>query len=330
VSDGRSRRGWRRLGRRRFRYVDAHDRPVTDEEALARIEALVIPPAWRDVWISPSPAARLQATGFDAAGRKQYLYHERHRAAQERAKFERLLELGALLPAFRARVDRHLRGDELAWEWSCAVAASVINKTWFRVGSDRHARRSRTYGVTTLTRRHVSVEGDEVRFCFRTKNRRLVRRSLVNARLAGAFTTLLALPGSGRLLRYEHDGELAHVSAATLNAYLGEHLGEGFTAKDFRTWGGTLLAATELERRGPSGSDGEARRALAAVMRKVGSELGNTPAVARASYVSPVVVDQYLAGRTLADFRRNGSSPRHLSASEAALVELLSASSRSP
>jgi DNA topoisomerase I len=327
VTDGRSRRGWRRLGRRRFRYVDARDRPIVDAEQLERIDALAIPPAWRDVWISPSPRARLQATGIDAAGRKQYLYHESYRAAQERAKFERLLEFAELLPTFRARADRHLRLDDLEPEWSCALAASVINKAWFRVGSDRHARRSRTYGVTTLTKRHVSVEGDEIHFCFRAKNRRLVRRSIASAKLADAFRVLLELPGGGRLFRYERDGELSNVTSAVLNAYLEEHLGEGFTAKDFRTWGGTLLAATELERHGVASSESDAAKTLAAVMRKVGGELGNTPAIARASYVSPAVVTQYLAGRTIADFRsENGSPRRRLSASEAALVELLSAS----
>jgi DNA topoisomerase-1 len=329
VTDSPRRRGWRRLGRRRFRYVDARDRPITDEGELERIRALAIPPAWTDVWISPSPGARLQATGIDSAGRKQYRYHDAYRAARERAKFERLLEFATLLPRFRGRADRHLRLGLLEREWTCALAASVIIKAWFRVGADRHARRSRTYGVTTLTKRHVTVEGDEIRFCFRTKNRRLVRRSIANARLADAVGELLALPGRGRLFRYERDGELVNLTAPVLNAYLEEHLGEGFTAKDFRTWGGTLLAARELERRGVAESEADAKRTVAAVMRKVGSELGNTPAVARASYVSPAVVDHFLAGRTLADFRsRNGSAPRNLSWSEAALVELLSSAAR--
>ena len=325
MSNSGSRRGWRRLGRRRFRYVDSRDRPITDEEQLERIRALAIPPAWTDVWISPTPGARLQATGIDAAGRKQYRYHDSYRAERERAKFERLLEFAERLPTFRARVDRHLRLDELEREWTCAIASSVINNAWFRVGSDRHARRARTYGVTTLTKRHVTIDGDQVSFCFRTKNRRLVRRSIASERLAAAVSELLALPGGGRLFRYEREGELANLTSRVLNEYLEHHLGAGFTAKSFRTWGGTLLAATELERRGPSDTEGDAKKALASVMRKVGDELGNTAAVARASYVSPVVIDTYLDGRTLADFRsRNGSPSRGLSASEAALVALLS------
>ena len=196
------------------------------------------------------------------------------------------------------------------------------------MGSEQHARSSRTYGVTTLRKRHVSVEGDEIAFRFRAKNRKLVRRSIENAALAGAVEALLELPNGSRLFRFERDGELANLSAALLNDYLSENLGAGFTAKDFRTWGGTLLAATELERRGRSETQAEAKRTLAAVMRHVGEELGNTAAVARASYVSPVVVDHYLAGRTLAEFRSSdGAVPRHLTAAEHALTELLGAAS---
>jgi DNA topoisomerase-1 len=192
------------------------------------------------------------------------------------------------------------------------------------VGSERHARSSRTYGVTTLRKRHVSVTGDEIAFCFRAKNRKLVRRSIKDATLAACVDLLLDLPDGSRLLRFERDGELAPLTSPLLNDYLGEHLGEGFTAKDFRTWGGTLLAASALEMNGPPEAEADARRTLAAVMRQVGEELGNTSAVARDSYVSPLVVDHYLAGRTLAEFRSpNGSGPRHLTKAEDALVHLL-------
>lgn len=170
--------GWQRLGRKRFRYVDSRGKPVTDEEALERIRELVIPPAWTGVWISPYPRARLQATGIDAAGRKQYRYHASFRAAQERAKFERLLEFARGLPRLRARTSSHLRLDPYEYDWTCAVAVGLVNKAWFRVGSERYARSSRTYGVTTLRKRHVQVSGDEIAFRFRAKNRRLVRRRL--------------------------------------------------------------------------------------------------------------------------------------------------------
>jgi DNA topoisomerase I len=316
--------GWRREGRRRFRYVDHRGTCITDEEQLDRIGALAIPPAWTDVWISPNSRARLQATGVDAAGRTQYLYHHEFRAAQERAKFERLLEFARRLPRLRSRTARHLHLDPYPYDWTCAIAVGLVNKAWFRVGSERHARGSRTYGVTTLRKRHVTVSGDEIRFRFRAKNRKLVRRTITNATLAAGVEELLALDGGSRLFRFERDDELVNLTSPHLNAYLAENLGDGFTAKDFRTWGGTLLAAVELERIGVADSDAGTKRALAAVMRKVGHELGNTAAVARASYVSPVVVRHYEAGRTLADFRvENGSSPRHLSTAEAALVELL-------
>ena len=323
-----ARRGWRRLGRKRFRYVDAHDVQITNEEQLERIAELAVPPAWTDVWISPNPGARLQVTGIDAAGRKQYRYHATYRAAQERAKYERLLDLAKGLPRLRARTDRHLRLDPFEREWTCALAIGVINKAWFRVGSDRHARSSRTYGVTTLRKRHVSVDGDEIAFRFHAKNRKLVRRTIVNARLAEGVDELLALPNGSRLFRFEHDGELVDLTSALLNGYIAENLGEDFTAKDFRTWGGTLLAAEELERRGVVESEAEQKRTLASVMRHVGDELGNTAAVARASYVSPVVVEQYAAGRTLANFRsEKGSVPRHLTSSEHALIALLETAS---
>jgi DNA topoisomerase I len=319
-----ARGGWQRLGRKRFRYVDARGRPITDEAQLERIRSLAIPPAWRDVWISPNAGARLQATGIDSADRKQYLYHPSFRAAQEREKFESLLDFAKRLPRLRSRAARHLRVDPYEREWTSAVAVGLINKAWFRVGSERHARNSRTFGVTTLRKRHVSVEGDEIEFCFRAKNQRLVRRSIRDATLAARVELLLDLPGGSRLFRYERDGELALLTSPLLNEYLAENLGEGFTAKDFRTWGGTLLAAAALEKHGPPDEEADAKRTLTAVMREVGEELGNTAAVARDSYVSPLVVDHYLAGRTLADFRSsNGSSPRHLTQAEEALVRLL-------
>ena len=318
------RSGWRRLGKKRFRYVDSRGSAITDEEQLERIAALAIPPAWTDVWISPNARARLQATGVDAAGRKQYRYHDAFRAAQERAKYERLLDFGRGLPRLRRRTAQHLRLGPYEQEWACAIAIGVVNKTWFRVGSERHARSARTYGVTTLRKRHVSVSGEEIAFCFRAKNRKLVRRSISNAALAKGIDALLDLPSGSRLLRFERNAELVPLTSALLNEYIADNLAEEYTAKDFRTWGGTLLAAQELASRGPSENEAETKRVLAAVMRRVGQELGNTPAVARASYVSPVVVEHYLEGRTLDDVRStNGSPKRYLTVSEHALLQLL-------
>ena len=320
------RAGWQRLGRKRFRYIDAHGREIEDDVELERIRSLAIPPAWTNVWISSNARARLQATGVDAAGRTQYRYHPSYRAARERAKFDRLLDFAKALPHLRARTAHDLRLEPVELEWVCALAVGVINKTWFRVGSDRHTRRARTYGVTTLRKRHVSVDGDRLEFRFRTKHSRYVRRSVRNRVLARGVEELLRVPNGSRLFRYRRDGELAALTSPMLNTYLRDGLGDGFTAKDFRTWGGTLLAALELERQGAPADEHSAKLALAAVMRKVGSELGNTPTVARESYVSPVVVDAYRAGRTLSDFRHEGRRrvPR-LDADERALLRLLRA-----
>lgn len=320
--------GWRRLGRRRFRYVDSRGRAITDEEQLERIRSLVIPPAWTDVWISPNASAKLQATGTDAAGRRQYIYHPSFRAARERTKFERLLHFAESLPALRARTAQDLRLGPYERDWACALAVGLVNHGWFRVGSERHTRASRTYGITTLTKRHVSVSGTDVELRFRTKNKKLVRRKVESASLARGLRSLVGLQNGARLFRFEQEGEVVNLTAPMLNEYIGEHLGNGFTAKDFRTWGGTLLAAVDLARHGPLESETEAKRALARVMRKVAQELGNTPAVARASYVSPAVVEHYLAGRTIDDFRRKSSRPARLRADERALLRLLRSDAR--
>lgn len=278
-----------------------------DPAKLARIEELRIPPAWRDVWISPRSNAKLQATGIDSAGRRQYLYHPEYRAQQEQAKYDRLIRFADRLPDLRAAMSEHMELEPLEREWTCAVALRIIDLTWFRPGSDRYARESRTYGVTTLRKRHVEIRGNQIRFRFPGKGRGQVRRALIDTELAGAVRTLVHLPGSSRLFRYRVEDGVANLTGRILNEYVREHLSDDFTAKDFRTWGGTLTAAIAFAERDIPSSEAEAKRIVAAVMRGVGERLGNTPAVARASYVSPAVVEQYLDGRTIEDFR-----PRHL------------------
>jgi DNA topoisomerase I len=183
----------------------------------------------------------------------------------------------------------------------------LINMAWFRVGSDRYAKTSRTHGVTTLTKRHVTVRGTRVTFRFRAKHKLQVRTTIVDLELAQAIKDLLEQPGGARLFRYRRNGESCTLTGAVLNEYIHEYMGDEFTAKDFRTWGGTLTAAIALAEHGIAETDAEAKRVVANVMRTVGERLGNTPAVARSSYVSPAVVEQYLDGRTIEDFR-----PRHL------------------
>jgi DNA topoisomerase-1 len=312
------RRGWRRVGSRgRFRYVDARGRPVHDETALERIESLRIPPAWRDVRISPRPGAKLQATGIDSAGRLQYLYHPDFRARQEQAKFDRLIRFAEKLPELRAAMSEDMSLEPLEPDWTAALAVRLINLAWFRVGSERYAKRFRTFGITTLRKGHVHVRGSRITFRFRGKRRALVRTALVDADLAEAMRELLAAKGGRVLFRYRNGDGLASLTGRRLNEYIRRHMGEEFTAKDFRTWGGTLLAAISFAEHGVAETDAEAKRVIAAVMRTVGERLGNTPAVARGSYVSPAVIEQYLDGRTIDDFR-----PRHLRIVGARDVEL--------
>jgi DNA topoisomerase-1 len=304
--------GWTRKGRKgAFRYFDGQGRQIRDAAKVGRIEQLAIPPAWKDVWISPSAKARLQATGYDKAGRKQYLYHADFRAAQEQAKYDNLIRFAEKLPELRASMAEHIDKDELDRERVSAIALRLINLGWFRVGSERHARESRTYGITTLTRRHVDVRGHRVRLSFRGKHSIQVRSEIVDEELTGAMRELLKLPGGARVFRYEWEGTLYNLTSGRLNDYVKTYLGAEFTAKDFRTWGGTLLAAIALgehaRRHGFPETKTDEKRSVNAAMRRVAQQLGNTPAVCRASYVSPAVIDQYLEGRTIADFR-----PRHL------------------
>jgi DNA topoisomerase I len=300
--------GWRRVGsRRHFRYEGARGRRITDEAQLERIASLAIPPAWKDVWISPRPGAKLQATGVDSAGRRQYLYHEDFRARQEQAKYDKLIRFAERLPELRAVMAEHLDGEEFSFEWTSALAVRLINLGWFRVGSERYAKKYRTFGITTLNKSHVTVRGNRISFKYRGKQRAWVRTALVDAELAAAIRGLLDLEGGPRLFRYRNGDEFVNLTARKLNEYIQEHMGDDFTAKDFRTWGGTLTAAVSLAENGICETKTDAKRAVVAVMRSVGDKLGNTGAVARSSYVSPAVIDQYLDGRTIDDFR-----PRHL------------------
>lgn len=302
-----SRLTWTRKGTRRpFRYFDAQGNRIRDLDVIARLDSLAIPPAWKDVFIAPTPRAKLQAVGIDSAGRRQYRYHPDFRAQQEAAKYDELIRFAEKLPDLRLAMGEHLTRDPLDPLHVCAVAIRLINLAWFRVGSDRHTKRSRTYGVTTLNKSHVKVRGTRVTFRFRAKGKVQVRTAVVDAELADSIRALMATPGR-RLFRYEVEGGLCNLTNRRLNDYVREYMGGDFSCKDFRTWGGTLTAAIALAERGPVEGKTEQKRAVATVMRRVGQLLGNTPAVARNSYVSPAVVEQYLDGRTIEDFR-----PRNL------------------
>src|SRR4051794_31536099 len=325
--------GWTRKGRKgAFRYFDQAGKLITDPAKIERIEKLAIPPAWKNVWISPSGRGKLQATGYDKAGRKQYIYHVDFRASQEQAKYDKLIRFAEKLPELRATMAEHLDNDELDRERVSAIALRLINLGWFRVGSERHAKESGTYGITTLTRRHVEVRGGRIRLAFRGKHAIHVRTEHVDEELAAALRELVALPGGARVFRYEWEGKIYNLTSKRLNDYVKLYLGPDFTAKDFRTWGGTLTAAVSFAERarrdGFPETKTDEKRSVTAVMRRVAAELGNTPSVCRASYVSPAVIDQYLEGRTLEDFRPRhlrvvGARQRELDAEEQALLSLL-------
>lgn len=302
--------GWSRKGRKgAFRYYDSSGKRISDERKLARIEALAIPPAWKDVSISPRATAKLQATGLDAAGRKQYLYSAEYRAQQDQAKYDKLIRFGDALPALREAMSLHFDQEEFDRERVCAIALRLIELGWFRVGSERYVRDG-TYGVTTLLRRHIVVRGRRVRLSFPAKHGIRVRTEVVDPELAAAIRSLLERKGP-RVFKYEWEDRVYNLTNKRLNEYVKIYLGDEFSAKDFRTWGGTLLAAIwfaeRAAREGFPGSEREQKRSVTAVMRRVADRLGNTPAVTRGSYVSPAVVEQYLDGRTIDDFR-----PRHL------------------
>jgi DNA topoisomerase I len=299
--------GWRREGSRgRFRYVDADGRRITGEEKLERIRALAIPPAWKDVWIAPSARAKVQATGVDAAGRKQYLYHPEYRARQEQAKYDKLIRFAEKLPQLRQAMSEHMELEGLPEEKVGAVAVRLINLGWFRVGSDRYAKTSRTFGITTLRKSHVGVRGSRISFRYRGKHGIMIHSAIVDPELAAAMKDLIEQPGA-RLFKFELEGAYCNLDQRRLNGYIRAHMGDEFTAKDFRTWGGTLTAAVELGQKELPETETDAKRRVSEVMQKVGKKLGNTAAIARSSYVSPAVVEQYLDGRTIEDFR-----PRHL------------------
>jgi DNA topoisomerase-1 len=320
---GRPGYGRRRRGRG-FSYVDERGAALTDPAALRRCRELAIPPAWRDVWICPDPAGHLQATGVDAAGRRQYLYHEQWRVRRDRRKFAHVLVVAPHLARLRRRVATDLRGEALSRDRVLALAVRLIDLGLFRIGNDQYANDDDpTFGVATLQCGHVRCpEPGTVRFRYRAKGGIDRELSIRDPAVATAVRRLIRRRGgSARLLAYpEPDRGWREVHSADINAYLRRAAGAEMTAKDLRTWHATVAAAVALARAARPASATAARRCVAQVMRQVAEDLGNTPAVARASYVDPRVVDLFLRGRTIDLPRRcRPDGPR----AERAVLELL-------
>jgi DNA topoisomerase-1 len=286
----------RRRSGRGFSYRDPDGALVRDPEALARIRSLAIPPAWTDVWICPDPRGHLQATGRDARGRKQHRYHPAFREHRERAKYEGMLRFAQLLPQIRERVDADLGRPGLPREKVLAAVVRLLELTLIRVGNEEYAKLNRSFGLTTLRDRHASVRGSTVKFRFRGKSGVQHEVSLRDRRLATVVGRCQDLPGQDLLQYVDEGGEVRDVRSEDVNAYLREITGADVTAKDFRTWAGTVLAYRALLALQPGATDREARRNVVEAVRQTAEALGNTPAVARRSYVHPAVLEAYLDG----------------------------------
>jgi DNA topoisomerase-1 len=280
-----------------FRYVGTDGNPIGNQDMLARIRSLVIPPAWTDVWICPQENGHLQATGRDARGRKQYRYHPRWRATRDGTKYDRMTAFGKALPVIRAKTEEHLKLPGLPREKVLATVVRLLELTHIRIGNDEYAECNHSYGLTTLRDQHARIDGSTVRFSFRGKSGVRHAVELRDSRLAKIVRGCQELPGQ-ELFQYVGDeGNVRDVGSADVNDYLREIAGEEFTAKDFRTWAGTVLAACELSAREAATSVREAKRNVVAAVREVADRLGNTVAVCRKCYIHPAVLDAYAAGR---------------------------------
>ena len=286
-----------------FSYLDARGRPIDDARTLQRIRSLAIPPAWTDVWICPDPWGHIQATGVDAAGRRQYLYHPRWREWRDRLKFRRMHEFARVLPAVRETVATHLELPGLPREKALAAAIRLLDRGYFRIGSEAYAEKNNSYGLATLRKEHVRIDDDGVRFDYTAKGGKPRVVLVRDLQIEPVLRELRARRSGGHeLLAYrDDDGEWRDVRSTDVNEYLKEVTGGRFTAKDFRTWHATVLAAVALSARADVRPSVTARkRAVSSAIREVAQFLGNTPTVCRQSYIDPRVLDRYFEGATIA------------------------------
>lgn len=276
-----------------FRFADSRGRRIKDPRTLARVKQLAIPPAWKDVWINPHPRGHLQASGRDSRGRKQYLYHADWRTIRDSAKFDHLVEFALTLPKLRRAVQTSLKRPTLDRERVTAVVVRLLETSLIRIGNEEYARVNNSYGLTTLQIRHAEVRAGRIRFKFRGKSGLRHRIEVPNPDLARIVRQLQDLPGQELFCYVDPDGTCRRVKSDDVNAYLREHSGTTFTAKDFRTWAGTVLAALTLAQMPVPDSKTELKRTLAAAVRSVAERLGNTPAVARRSYIHPAIFELF-------------------------------------
>ncbi len=293
--------GIKRVRRGRgFSFVDSSGESIADEETLGRIRELAIPPAWKEVWICTDPFGHIQATGYDEAGRKQYLYHERWQQRQAERKFEQVREFATKLPKLRRAVTADLRRQGMPRERALACAIRLLDLGFFRVGSEVYAEENESFGLATVRREHVTIAKTEVVFDFPAKSGQRRVQSIRDAAARRALETMYRRRGGPEdLLAYRAGGEWVDVRSDEINEYIHAKIGDEYSAKDFRTWHGTVLAAVAVAGEEPPGSEAAAKRAIVRAVKQVSEALGNTPAVCRASYIDPRVLDRYRNGDTI-------------------------------
>lgn len=323
-SDARPGIARRRHGKA-FLYTDANGRRVRDPQTLGRIKRLAIPPAWTRVWICPSSDGHLQATGYDDRGRKQYRYHPDWRQTRDETKFDRIMAFGRALPRLRRRVNRDLKLPGLPREKVLATVVKLLEATLIRVGNDEYARENRSFGLTTMRNHHAKVKGAEVTFKFRGKSGKQHEISVQDPELARIVKRCQELPDQEIFGYLDENGEHRDVKSQDVNEYLHEIMGEQFTAKDFRTWAGTVLAAIALRELTGFQSQKEAKGNVVRAIESVSKMLGNTPTICRRCYVHPQVLEGYLEGATIATIAQRGLRPprQSLTAAEKEVLRLL-------
>ena len=320
----------RRKSGRGFTYLGPDGRPVTDEATLERIRKLAIPPAYTDVWISPKANGHIQATGRDAKGRKQYRYHAAFREVRESTKYEHMLAFAQALPAIRKTIDQHMSLRGLPREKVLATVVHLLENTLIRVGNVDYAKQNKSYGLTTLRDPHVEIDGAELRFQFKGKSGKKWNLRVKDRRVAKIVKACQDLPGQDLFQYLDEDGNRQTIASSDVNAYLREITGEDFTAKDFRTWAGTVLAALALAEFAQFDDEAKAKKNIRAAIEAVSSRLGNTPTICRKCYVHPEILSCYLDGDLLLDVKEEVEAELRdrlggLKPEEAAVLTLLKA-----
>jgi DNA topoisomerase I len=314
-----------RVGRKKYEYYD-DEGLIKQKKLIAYFESLPIPPAWREVRISRSKNANILATGFDKAGRLQYLYNPRFRARQEKKKFERILRFAQALPRMRRVTDEHLSSPGLSKEKVLACIVRLMDEAYFRVGNEEYSKENQSYGVSTLRSKHITISGDSVTFDFVGKAGQHQHKRVTDRKVAKVIKRLDELPGYEIFKYIDENGQLARVQSRDVNAYIKEVMGEEFSAKDFRTWGGTLLATAELAAAKKADSENERKKIVTKCVARVARKLGNTPAIARSSYIDPRVINSYLGSGDLSTIRqtvRSVGRKSYLSQDERCVLKLL-------